>query len=178
MKVVFRVSIWAVFAVLVFAGSIKAQKAKLPVITETKLINGAQLKALAKSADGKPVLINFWATWCGPCRSEFPELVKINADYKPEGLNFYLVSIDNPTLVDFGVAEFLRQYQSTMPSYLLNLPNRREIAGAIRRIFPAFRDTYPLTLLFDKNGKLVYQKAGRINEKLLRREITKLLYKN
>lgn len=175
MKFVSRILICAVLTIPLFAVFTHAQKAELPVITETNLINAAQLKSLAKSKNGKPVLINFWATWCGPCRSEFPELVQINTDYRKKELNFYLVSVDNPTLVEFGVAEFLRQYESTMPSYLLNLPNRRENAKAIRLISPTFRDTYPLTLLFNKNGKLVYQKAGRINEKILRAEIGKVI---
>src|SRR5947209_1346599 len=51
------------------------------------------LKTLLKP-DGKPRLINFWATWCDPCREEFPELVRINAAYRGR-LDFITVSLDD-----------------------------------------------------------------------------------
>lgn len=159
------------------AVSICSQETKLPVTTETKKITAEELKALAKPSDKKPVLINFWATWCGPCRSEFPELVQIDADYRAKGLSFSIVSVDDFALIDTRVPEFLESYDSTMPSYLINLDGREEIFKAVRRIAPRFTDTYPLTLLFDGRGKLIFQKVGRINAKILRKEIEKVLPK-
>lgn len=157
---------------VVFALSISAQQS---TITTTR-IDGEGLKALLPNKDNKkPLLVNFWATWCGPCHAEFPDLVKIDADYRKKGLNFVLVSVDTPGLIDTGVPEFLESYKATMPSYLLDLPNRREQAKAIKKIAPGFRDMYPLTLLFDRNGKLVYQKLGRINDKVLRMQVIKNL---
>ena len=160
-----------------FAVAASAQETKLPVVTETKKVSADELKSLAKPTDKKPVLINFWATWCGPCHSEFPELVKIDADYRAKGLNFIIVSVDDFALVETRVPEFLKEYDSTMPSYLINLRGRKEIAKAVRQIAPKFPDLYPLTLLFDANGKLVFQKNGRVDAKILRREIDKALPK-
>jgi thiol-disulfide isomerase/thioredoxin len=133
--------------------------------TDTIAINAAELKALLPNAQNKkPLLINFWATWCGPCRAEFPDLVEIDADYRKKGLNFALVSVDNPALIQTLVPEFLAQYQAEkIPSYLLDLKTRA--------LAPGFRDVYPLTLLFDKNGKLIFQKLGRVNDKILREKI-------
>ncbi len=173
-------SIALIFAFLIFAIStvaVSAQSSSLKVVTETIKINAAELKSLAKPTDKKPVLINFWATWCGPCRSEFPELVKIDADYRAKGLNFYVVSVDDFAVIDTRVPEFLRDYNSTMPSYLINIESRKEIAKAVRQIAPRFPDTYPLTLLFNGNGKLVFQKVGRVDAKILRKEIDKVLIK-
>lgn len=159
----------------VFALSAKAQLNTIRI--ETTRIDATGLKALLPNAKNKkPLLINFWATWCGPCRVEFPDLVKIDADYRKKGLDFVLVSVDEVGLIDTWVPEFLKQYEAiSMPSYLLDLPTRREKARAIRRIFPGYRDSFPLTLLFDKNGKLVYQKVGVINDKVLRAQIDKTL---
>ena len=149
--------------------------------TKTERIDGEQLKAIVIGAKEKkqPIIINFWATWCGPCRVEFPDLVKIEADYRSKNLNFALVSVDNLGLMDTLVAEFLRQYEAEgIPSYLLDYTTRRQLAKAIRQIAPAFSNRYPLTLLFDAKGKLVYQKAGVINPKVMRAQIDKVLPKN
>jgi len=92
-------------------------------------------------------------------------------------LNFFIVSVDDFAVIDTRVPEFLKDYDSTMPSYLINIEERREIARAVRRIAPRFTDVYPLTLLFDGRGKLVFQKSGKVNAKILRAQIDKVLPK-
>jgi thiol-disulfide isomerase/thioredoxin len=160
-------------AICVCSLSISAQTG-LPVVTETKAVT--ELKTLLPAANNKkPLLINFWATWCGQCRVEFPELVKIDADYRAKGLEFDLVSVDNRGAMESIVADFLKSYASTMPSYLLDLPNRRRIFQTIRQIAPTAPNGFPLTLLYDANGKLVYQKNGVIDAKILRAKIDKAL---
>ncbi|MEP6900553.1 MAG: TlpA disulfide reductase family protein [Actinomycetota bacterium] len=168
-----KVFIKAFLAICICAVAVSAQT-KLPIITETKAIT--QLKQLLPTVKNKkPLLVNFWATWCGPCKVEFPELVKIDADYRSKGLNFVVVTIDNLGAMDSIVVDFLKSYESTMPSYLLDLSSRREIFRAIRQIAPTARDGFPLTLLYDTDGKLVYQKNGVIDAKLLRTKIDKVL---
>ena len=166
----------AFFILTIFVVSYFGQEAKFPLRAETKAIDGAGLKALLPATGSKkPVLINFWATWCGPCRVEFPELIAIDRDYREKGLHFALVSVDEFAVIETRVPEFLREYKATMPSYLIDLPNRIEIAKAVRQIAPGFVDRYPLTLLFDGKGKLVYRKVGVINPKILRFHIDKTL---
>ncbi len=160
-------------AISLSAVSLAAQDA-LPVISETTAIT--DLKPLLPSGENKkPLLINFWATWCGPCRVEFPELVRIDAEYRAKGLDFAIVSLDNFGAMDFRVADFLKSYKSTMPSFLLDLPTQTKINQAIRQIAPRSRGGMPLTLLFDAKGKLVYQKTGIVDAKILRAKIDKVL---
>lgn len=163
------------FLLCLSAVSLAAQETALPVVAESKPI--ADLKPLLAAAkeNKQPLLINFWATWCGPCRVEFPELVRIDADYRPKGLDFAIVSLDNPGANEMIVSGFLRSYGSTMPSYLIDLPTRAEIERAVRRVAPRSRGGLPLTLLFNAKGKLVYQKAGVVDAKILRSKIDKAL---
>ena len=175
-------SLLAIFVLgVLFVSAAAGQKIYLPPGAETKRIDGEQLKALLLPNAGeqrRPVLMNFWATWCGPCRAEFPDLVEIDADYREKGLSFVVVSVDHVSLIDTRVPEFLQGYNATMPSYLIDLPGgRRGIARAVRKLAPTFRDAYPLTLLFDASGKLVYQKVGRVDPKILRARIDKVLPK-
>ncbi len=168
-----KIFIKTILAICVCVFAVSAQDT-LPIIKETKAIT--DLKPLLPSKENKkPLLVNFWATWCGPCRVEFPELVKIDAEYRAKGLDFAIVSLDNLGSVDFRVADFLKSYKSTMPSYLLDLPTRTKINRAIRRIAPGSRGGMPLTLLFDAKGKLVYQKTGIVDAKILRAKIDKVL---
>src|SRR4051812_12171300 len=65
--------------------------AKSAVVTQ---VDDESLPKILKP-NGKPLLVNFWATWCDPCREEFPELVKIDADYKGK-IDFITVTLDEP----------------------------------------------------------------------------------
>ncbi|CAN5573390.1 hypothetical protein BH10ACI1_BH10ACI1_35500 [soil metagenome] len=168
----------AAFILTIFAVPLWAQKNVSPDSVKTTVINAEALKKLVKSPEKKqPILINFWATWCGPCRAEFPELVEINKDYREKGLNFFVVSIDTVSLIDTSVSDFLKSYEAEMPSYLLDISLRREITKAVRQIAPNFSGGFPFTLLFNSDGKLVYQKQGVVNAKTLRAQIEKVLLK-
>ena len=172
-------SIEVFFAICIIVFSLAFVRAQeLKTVTETKPITAEELKSLTKPKDKNPVLINFWATWCGPCRAEFPDLVEIDAEYRAKGLNFFIVSVDDFAIIDTRVPEFLKDYDSTMPSYLINIEKRMQIARAVRRIAPRFTDVYPFTVLFDGRGKLVYQKSGVVDAKILRRQIEKVLPKS
>ncbi len=167
--------IFTIFIFTICAVSVSAQIYLSPDAVKTTVIDAEDLKTLAKSPENeKPVLINFWATWCGPCRVEFPDLVEIDKDYREKGLNFVIVSIDDFGIIDTRIPEFLAQYEAKMPSFLIDLDDAGTLK-AIRRIAPRFSGTYPLTLLFNSKGKLVYQKTGVVDPKILRAQIDKVL---
>ena len=169
-----RAFIKILLAICLTAAAVAAQ-GSLAVNTETKAITDVRTLLSAGGGNKKPLLINFWATWCGPCRVEFPELVRIDAEYRAKGLNFVVVSLDNFGSKDMRVAEFLKSYGSTMPSYLLDLPTRAKIFRNIRRLAPRAPNGIPMTLLFDADGRLVFQKNGIIDAKILRARIEKVL---
>src|SRR5258706_7257651 len=79
------------------------------------------LKKLLKP-NGKPLLINFWATWCDPCRDEFPDLVKIDAAYRGK-IDFITISLDDLADIDTFVPKFLTEMKTGMPAFLLYTPD-------------------------------------------------------
>lgn len=163
-------------AIAILASFADAQKDVAPDAIRTTILDAQGLKDLVRDTD-KPLLINFWATWCGPCRAEFPDLVKIDREYREKGLNFVVVSLDNVALADTAVSDFLKSYDAEMPSYLLDAEDRREITRAVRGIAPRFNGGFPTTMLFNRFGRLVYLKNGVINDRILRIQIDKVLKK-
>ncbi|HVG30710.1 MAG TPA: redoxin domain-containing protein [Pyrinomonadaceae bacterium] len=150
-----------------------AKGAASPKVTEIDL-EGLK-KLLRRDADpskAKPLLVNFWATWCDPCRDEFPDLVRIDAEYRDRGLDFALVSGDDISEIKAGVPKFLRRMKAGMPAYLLNVP---DMEPAINEVDAAWGGDLPATFLFDREGKIVYKHFGRIDPQEVRAEIDKAL---
>jgi thiol-disulfide isomerase/thioredoxin len=150
----------------------RAPAAVRPVVTE---IDGDGLKNLLARGEGaaaRPLLINFWATWCVPCRKEFPDLVKIDRDYRGRGLQFVVISADDVSELKTDVPKFLGQMRARMPAYLLNATDTE---AAMAQIDPTWGGELPATFLFDRQGKLVFKHTGIINAAELRQEIEKAL---
>jgi thiol-disulfide isomerase/thioredoxin len=147
--------------------------APFPVVTELD-IEG--LKKLMQRGDdpskAKPLLVNFWATWCDPCRAEFPDLVRVNDDYKNRGLEFVVVSGDDVSDIKTSVPKFLQEMHATMPAYLLNVLDMGE---AINAVDTTWGGELPATYLFDKSGQVAFKHVGRVDTKELRAALDKVL---
>ena len=122
--------------------------------------------------NSRPLLVNFWATWCDPCRDEFPELVAVDKDYRARGLDFISISLDDPPDINTAVPKFLQQMHATMPTYLLNVSDPEP---AIMIVDPTWGGALPATFLYDTEGKVVFKHFGRINTPELRAAIDKLV---
>ncbi len=122
----------------------------------------------------RPLLVNFWATWCEPCREEFPDLVRINEDYKARGLDFIVVSLDDVEELNKGVPQFLRSMRATMPAYLLNVTDQEAAMNAVDKDWSG---ALPATFLFDGKNQIVFKRMKRVNEAELRAAIEKTLVK-
>lgn len=172
-----RLKIIALVLVFVASFSIKTLSQKttdekipptnLPKVTQ---IDEVALKNLLKP-NGKPILVNFWATWCVPCREEFPDLVKINADYKGK-IDFITVSLDDLEELNRDVPKFLGEMKAEMPAYLLKATNDD---NAISSVSKDWAGGLPFTMLINAKGETVYFIQAKVKPEILRGEIDKIL---
>lgn len=153
------------------------QKQGTKTASRSPLVQEINLEGLKKllQRDGKqarPLLVNFWATYCEPCREEFPDLVQINSDFKARGLEFVTVSLDDPAEIKTSVPQFLKQMRARMPAYLLNVPDPEP---AIKWVDVAWNGGLPATYLYDAQGKVIFKHTGRIKPAELRAAINKVM---
>ena len=120
----------------------------------------------------RPLLVNFWATWCDPCRDEFPDLVKVDADYREKGLDFIAISLDDESDLKTAVPAFLKEMNAKMPTYLLNVSDPEP---AIIAVDKDWGGALPATFLYDAQGKVVFKHFGRVKTLELRAAIEKLV---
>jgi thiol-disulfide isomerase/thioredoxin len=145
-----------------------SRAAQPPEIREVDL-DGLKKILQREPKDTRPMLMNFWATWCDGCREEFPDLVKIDSDFRDKGLNFVSVTVDE--VEDKGkAAEFLTEMKATMPVVLLNVPDKEP---AIHAVDATWDGALPATFLYDRDGKVVFKYFGKIKPAELRAAIEK-----
>jgi thiol-disulfide isomerase/thioredoxin len=158
-------------AAIVLPQTRKASSARASAVRQ---INAEELKTLLQrgTKQSRPLLVNFWATWCDPCREEFPDLVQIDKDYKARGLDFVVVSLDDPGDAKTAVPQFLQQMHAAMPAYLLNVADPEP---AIKEVDATWTGSLPATFLFDAQGQIVFKHWGRILPGELRAALDKTL---
>jgi thiol-disulfide isomerase/thioredoxin len=145
---------------------------KMTGTAKVSAINADDLKGLLKRNRPGPLLVNFWATWCDPCRDEFPDLVKIDQQYRSKGLDFIAVSLDDLADIKTEVPKFLRAMHATMPVYLLNVSDPEPAINAVDK---EWGGSLPATFLYNAQDQIVYKHFGRINVIELRTAIEKLV---
>ena len=137
-------------------------------------IDTEALKGLLTQQRERPLLVNFWATFCDPCRDEFPDLVKIDKQYRPQSLDFVTVSLDDIDQLKTDVPKFLSSMKATMPAYLLNTTDPEPAINFIDR---RWQGDLPATYLYNGKGEVVYKHIGRVNTAELREAIEKAVKK-
>jgi thiol-disulfide isomerase/thioredoxin len=148
----------------------------LSSLVKVTQIDEIALKGLIKrdGESAKPLLVNFWATWCDPCREEFPDLVKLDAEYKGK-IDLITISLDDLAEIKRDVPKFLAQMKAEMPSYLLKALDDE---AAIASVSKSWQGGLPFTILFNEQGESVYFIQGKFKPELLRAEIEKLFNTN
>ncbi|MEX0881851.1 MAG: TlpA disulfide reductase family protein, partial [Cyclobacteriaceae bacterium] len=112
-------------------------------------------------------LINFWATWCGPCIIEYPEFVEIQRMYGNRDFEFVSVSLDDPEAEEKAL-KFLKKKYSATTNYLVDTDDKYAVIDIVQNDWDG---SLPLTLLIEPGGEVHHKTAGTINPLDLRKTI-------
>ncbi|MBN2062501.1 MAG: TlpA family protein disulfide reductase [Deltaproteobacteria bacterium] len=107
-----------------------------------------------KQFSGKVVLLDFWATWCPPCRQSIPELVEIQGRYRHKGLVILGISVDDPGMVN---DDYLRAFSE---KFKMNYRVLRGSENVIRDFFGTREFPIPTMFIIDSDGKIVKKMEG------------------
>jgi thiol-disulfide isomerase/thioredoxin len=135
---------------------------KMPQFSEKNVVDGAVVQS--EDFKGKVVLVNFWATWCPPCRKEIPSLMKLQDKYGDKGFSVLGISMDEGGRKN--VKKFVDKLEVNYPIIIGSSKHARAFGGVIG---------IPVTFLVDREGTIVKRLDGYVTEKVLERELTKIL---
>jgi peroxiredoxin len=144
--------------------------AKLPVTVEE--IDSAGIRDLVKNTSGKVRLINVWATWCGPCVTEFPDLVIIDRMYRGRPFEFISISADKQARKQ-DVLKFLQKQEASNKNYIFN---KDDVYQLIEAVDPEWQGALPYTLLIEPGGKVLYRKQDIIDPHQMKKLIVESKY--
>jgi thiol-disulfide isomerase/thioredoxin len=124
-----------------------------------------------RTQEGKFRLVNFWATWCGPCLTEFPELMAMHRMYRLRDFEVVTVAANYPD-EKADVLRWLQKNKAVTRNLLFAEPDKY---GLMEAFEPTWSGALPFTILLDPAGEAVYKKEGAIDPLDLKRTIVKTL---
>ncbi len=117
--------------------------------------SGDLLNAVAEAKEKQVVIINFYASWCGPCREEIPHLIEIRKQFPKDKLKIIAINLDDSK-------ETMQAFNKKAG---INYESHHDGTGDIQQFFGI--QSIPFNLVYSKNGKAIYASPGTINQKRL-----------
>jgi len=131
----------------------------LAAATSLTPMNEEQLSAVIQEHRNHIVLVNFWATWCIPCREEFPDLVRLYEERQKDGLVVISVSMDASENEEQARA-FLEKHHVIFPTYIATTDNLKAL---LETMDPSWTGAIPATFIFDRQGEKAYHHIGQLS---------------
>jgi peroxiredoxin len=134
-------------------------------------IDDAGVARLAKNDTKKLLVVNVWATWCGPCLAELPEFVTMNRMYRRRPFQLVTLSLDDPDKKD-AVLKVLQEKKVAVTNYVVRTKDRDKLAEALDKEWPG---PVPYTVVIAPGGKVLYRKSAGIDPLTVRRAVVDYL---
>jgi len=125
---------------------------QIDAMDETKLINLIEKRA------GNVLFINVWATWCVPCREEFPDLVRLADYYDGKNVDIIGLNIEYPDELESKVKPFLMKMNVNFKNYIHSFETQENLINLFNE---GWNGALPATFIYDKNGKQHYFRIGK-----------------
>jgi len=152
-----KIQICFVSLVLLAATALAApQVSKTVAPRDPEMIDVQAYQKMIEQYRGKPLLVTFWATWCEPCRDEYPMLNELAKQYAPQGLKVVGVSMDDDGDLIL-MRRFLARYKPVFPNY------RKKAGGEElfrQRVLPGWNGTLPVSVFYGRDGRQVGHVIG------------------
>ena len=137
---------------------------------QVKIINTEDLSGIIKN-NNRPLLINVWATWCVPCREEFPDLVKISNVYKDK-IRVVGISVDDSEDLDSKVIPFIKNQKIDFEVYLLKVVDPEDFINLLNK---KWSGAIPATFIYDKKGNQEDMLIGKQSYELFEKAVKKVI---
>lgn len=125
--------------------------------TDPPVIDLAGYNRVLAKYKGRPLVVTFWATWCEPCRDEYPMIVELEKQYAPQGLAVFGVDMDDDAEMNL-VRHFLARNQPRFPNY--RQKPGIDVDAFYQGVNPAWTGTMPETVFYGRDGHLIGHFVG------------------
>lgn len=130
------------------------------------------LERLITQRNGKILFLNVWATWCGPCREEFPDLIQLAREYSDANVEIVGLSVDFPDEIDSKIIPFLEDSGVNFNIYVQNFQRMEHVIDLLNK---EWGGGIPATFIFNSNGNQVAFFQGKRNFQDFKKELENLL---
>jgi len=141
---------------LLVAAGLALTAAQTPAPKDPEMIDTQGYQKLLQLYKGKPLLVTFWATWCEPCRDEYPMLNELAKQYAPQGLKVVGVSLDQDGDLIL-MRRFLVRYKPIFPNYR---KKKGEEDAFVQAVLPGWNGSIPASVFYGKDGQQVGHFVG------------------